>query len=160
LVWIRMPHLPLHFWSEECFRAMGNVVGKFLVVDPWTESYDNTTFARILVDMDMNVDFLAALELKVLDSTWTQSLDFEGLPFRCRTCFSLGHLAADCHIIKKSIKRRVSWWKDFNPDNLVVEAHVDNNAIADVDKVEEKVGILDGMVEVDGMVELLVPSLL
>ncbi|KAH9327992.1 hypothetical protein KI387_000100, partial [Taxus chinensis] len=104
----------------------GDVVGKFVFVDPRIDSFDHTTFTRILVDMDMTADFLTILEMKVMDSTWTQNLDFEGLPFRYQTCFSLGHLASDCQIVKKPIKGRVSWWKDFNPDNLVVDAQEDN----------------------------------
>ncbi|KAH9291966.1 hypothetical protein KI387_042845, partial [Taxus chinensis] len=72
-------------------------------------------------------DFLATMELKVRDFTWTQNLYYESLPFRCRSCFALGHLVADCHIVKKQIKGRVSWWKDFNPKNLTVEAEEENN---------------------------------
>ncbi|KAH9324523.1 hypothetical protein KI387_004701, partial [Taxus chinensis] len=100
---------------------------KFLGVDPRTESYDHTTYARILVDMDMMTDFLATMELKVRDLTWIQNLDYEGVPFRFQTCFAPGHLASDCHIIKKQFKGQISWWKDFNLDNLTVYADEDKS---------------------------------
>lgn len=51
---------------------------------------------------------------------WAQSLDFEGLPFRCRKCFSIGHLASDC-----SLPRHISactWWKDAIADHLTIYA--------------------------------------
>ncbi|KAH9307840.1 hypothetical protein KI387_035751, partial [Taxus chinensis] len=76
----------------------------------------------------MTADFLATMELKVRDLIWTQNLDYEGLPFRCRICFALGHLVAECNVVKKQIKGRVSWWKDFNLENLTVAAEMDNDS--------------------------------
>ncbi|KAH9313875.1 hypothetical protein KI387_022502, partial [Taxus chinensis] len=90
--------------------------------------------------MDMMVDLPATMELKVRDFIWTQNLDYEGLPFRCRTFFTLGHLVVDCHIVKKQIKGRVSWWKDFNPENLTVEAEEDNDVSNVLDSHIGKLG--------------------
>ncbi|KAH9323909.1 hypothetical protein KI387_018548, partial [Taxus chinensis] len=41
---------------------------------------------------------------------------------------ALGHLAPDCQMVKKRIKGRVSWWKDFKLDNLVVFGLEDNDS--------------------------------
>ena len=29
-VWVRLPHLPLHWWSDDSVRAIGNGVGKYI----------------------------------------------------------------------------------------------------------------------------------
>ena len=29
-VWVKLPHLPLHCWSDEDFRAIGNTLGKYI----------------------------------------------------------------------------------------------------------------------------------
>ncbi|KAH9304193.1 hypothetical protein KI387_008597, partial [Taxus chinensis] len=107
---------------------MGDALGKFLTTDPKTDSFDHTTFVRILVDMDIIADFLATMELSVKDSIWTQNLDYEWFPFRCRSFFSLGHLAFDFQMVKKQIKGMVSWWKDFNLENLVVYGLEENDS--------------------------------
>lgn len=67
-------------------------------MDDATSSMDHTTFVCILVDIDISSPLPGDVVLMVGDRPWTQLLDFEGLPFRCRKCFSMGHHASDCSI--------------------------------------------------------------
>ena len=29
-VWVKLPHLPLHCWNDEDFKAIGNTLGKYV----------------------------------------------------------------------------------------------------------------------------------
>jgi hypothetical protein len=33
LIWVRLPGLPPHLWSENCFQAIGNFLGEYLTAD-------------------------------------------------------------------------------------------------------------------------------
>ena len=30
LVWVKLPHLPMHCWNDEDFKAIGNMLGKYV----------------------------------------------------------------------------------------------------------------------------------
>ena len=48
-VWVRVLGLPLHMWSQEVFKKIGNCCGSFITVDENTAHLSNLQWARILV---------------------------------------------------------------------------------------------------------------
>lgn len=80
-IWVHLPNLPLRFWINSCFEAIGNSLGVFLVVDKDTSDFSHTTCAQILVDLDISKDLTANITLKVAGQSWSQLLDYEGIPF-------------------------------------------------------------------------------
>lgn len=53
-VWFKLPHLPLQFWKDSYFEAIGNSMGCFLRVDDSTLNIGHTTFSHILVDINIS----------------------------------------------------------------------------------------------------------
>ena len=49
--WVRMVGLPLHLWSHEVFKLIGDSCGGFIVVDENTDSMAELQCARILVNV-------------------------------------------------------------------------------------------------------------
>ena len=49
--WVRMVGLPLHLWSSEVFKLIGDSCGGFIVVDEDTDSMAELQCARILVNV-------------------------------------------------------------------------------------------------------------
>ncbi|RVW48978.1 hypothetical protein CK203_081002 [Vitis vinifera] len=47
--WVRVVGLPLHFWSLEVFKSIGDGCGGFIAVDEGTKSMSELQWARILV---------------------------------------------------------------------------------------------------------------
>ncbi|XP_057815843.2 uncharacterized protein LOC131029395 [Cryptomeria japonica] len=82
-VWVHLPNLPLRFWEHSCYEAIGNTIGRFLKINDAKPSMGHSTFARILIDIDISLPLLGDVVLMVGDRPWTQLLDYEGLPFRC-----------------------------------------------------------------------------
>lgn len=77
--------------------------------------------------------------LMVGDRSWTQSLDYEGLPFSYRRCFSMGHLASNCSL---SCRRGFStWWKDATEAHLKINTSeydsIDSSQEEDVSSQDE-----------------------
>lgn len=78
-----------------CFGIYwGGLLGIFQIVDSVTSDVMHSTVARILVEMDVFKVVLENISLGSPRSVWTQVLDYEGLPFRCRKCHMTGHVVA------------------------------------------------------------------
>lgn len=64
----------------------------------------HSTYAWILVDIDASKGLPIEINLCSHVVSWTQSLDYEGLPFRCRQCFNTEHVAAKCEAQKTNLR--------------------------------------------------------
>jgi hypothetical protein len=53
LVWVRLPALPLQFWTLDYFKAIGNFLGEFLEADLSFEETKQRKVARILVNLNV-----------------------------------------------------------------------------------------------------------
>lgn len=81
---------------------------------------EHTTFSRILVDIDISAPLPGDVVLMVGDRPWSQPLDFEGLPFRYKRCFSTGHLPSGCSSPQhKGVSTR---WMNATTNHLTVHA--------------------------------------
>lgn len=99
LVWVRLPHLPLHCWSQNSLQSIGNALGRYIDQAPRKDQY---SYAHICIEVDLQVRVPKAIKLSVVDSTHIQELDYEQLPFKCRHCHEYGHFARYC---KKKMRR-------------------------------------------------------
>eukprot|EP01018_Ginkgo_biloba_P039380 Gb_12932 [translate_table: standard] len=95
-VWVKLPGLPLEFWSLEVFKAIGNVLGHFVEADMSFITSGLMVTTHILVQMDLREGLAESLELKKGLHSLTQPLDYSSVPFRCNRCHKYGHLAAEC----------------------------------------------------------------
>ena len=50
-VWVRVVGLPLHLWSREVFKSIGECCGEFVAVDEETTFFSQLQWARILVNV-------------------------------------------------------------------------------------------------------------
>ena len=64
LVWVHLPHLPLHCWSPKSLEAIGNTLGKYIDI---VDRKDQFFCARICVEVDMEIGLLEAIKLTVVD---------------------------------------------------------------------------------------------
>ena len=53
--WIRVVGLPLHLWTTEIFRKIGDVCGGFVAVDEVTEMKKEVKWARLLIKLSGKV---------------------------------------------------------------------------------------------------------
>jgi hypothetical protein len=97
-VWVRLPSLPLQFWSLDYFKAIRNFLGDFLEADLSFEETKQRKIARILVNLNVREGLGEEIDLSWGSFTHTQLLDYENVPFRCRRCHQYGHLVANCHL--------------------------------------------------------------
>lgn len=96
LVWVRLPHLPLNLWHPRVLEAIGNCLGVFLKADLSYLQTDHRTVAHILVGLQIYKGLADRLPIQYSCGTPVQSVNFEGIPFRCHRCHEWGHLVAEC----------------------------------------------------------------
>ena len=92
-VWVRLPNLPVHCWNYESLQDIGNGIGKFVDKADNKSSY---SCARICVEVNLEAGLPEAVKLKLGSWSRYQKLDYEHLPFKCRTCQEHGHFQRNC----------------------------------------------------------------
>jgi hypothetical protein len=94
-IWIRMYSLPREFWEPETLEGIDNTLGSFVKISEVTKSTRYISYARICVYMNVAGALPESIVVSYQDDEWTQPLDYEHIPFRCRKCHIHGHLFRD-----------------------------------------------------------------
>jgi hypothetical protein len=98
-VWVRLPHLPFHCWGDEVLKSIGDTLGKYIDrEEPRSSLY---SCARICVEVDLEKGLPEAIKLKLDDWIHIQKLDYEQLPFKCKSCHEYRHFAKNFPSNKK-----------------------------------------------------------
>lgn len=100
--WVRLPGLPLDYWSEEHFRGIGNILGSYLGGDYSFVYTKEKKVARILVNLNVREGLAEDMKLSWGPYAIMQKLEYENVPFRCWRwcwrCHAYGHPASDCKL--------------------------------------------------------------
>jgi hypothetical protein len=95
-LWVLLPGLPLFLWNEGALTAIGNSLGKFLMVDRVVLAASARKVGRVLVELDIHQGLSETLDIEWRGKHYLQKLDYLGIPFRCSICRSTSHLRRDC----------------------------------------------------------------
>ncbi|XP_059066201.1 uncharacterized protein LOC131857545 [Cryptomeria japonica] len=137
-LWIRLPNLPMQYWFDSCFEAVGNSLGTFLMADEDSLNLLHTTFARLLVVVDVTMGLPFEISITSSKGSWLQSVDYEGIPCRCKRCFKTGHTVDSCTRLR--VKRSASWWKEVTPKFYMVDKLLENAQADGWIEVKQKKG--------------------
>jgi hypothetical protein len=77
-------------------EGIGNTLGSFIKISEITKAAKYTSYAQICVYMNVAGALSEAVTISYQDNEWSQSVDYEHIPFRCRKCHVHGHLFCDC----------------------------------------------------------------
>lgn len=89
-IWVRVPTLPIHLYTEEFMLELGNMVGKALKVDLNTlaqkdnklNEVSRAKFARVSVEVDLNKQLKSKFRIR----TQLYTVEYEGLNKICFKC--------------------------------------------------------------------------
>jgi hypothetical protein len=95
-VWIHLYSLPQEFWLEEILAGIGNTIGVYVKSSEATKQRRYTSYARICVYLNISKPLPGSIALEYHDEEWSQTIDYEHIPFRCRKFHEHGHLFRDC----------------------------------------------------------------
>ena len=82
----------------KALEAIGNVLGRFIKADELSLNASDKRMGKVLVGLDIHFGLLESLEVVWRGHTWSQKLDYLGIPFRCSFCQRTSHLRRDCQV--------------------------------------------------------------
>eukprot|EP01018_Ginkgo_biloba_P030911 Gb_13691 [translate_table: standard] len=106
-IWLSLANLPLDFWEERSLIKVCSAVGKVLKISEATRKKSSPT-AKVCVEVDLSEGLLPTIDLRASGVTYTQDLDYDGVPFRCKVCHSIEHLEGSCpkNLRKNMMKKK------------------------------------------------------
>ena len=93
-VWVKLPHLPLHYLNDEDFKAIGNTPDKY--VDKSELKTPMLSCTRICVEVDLDKGLPESINLSIDGWYHLQTVDYEKIPFKWKYCHEYGHFAKTC----------------------------------------------------------------
>lgn len=121
-VWVRLLNLPLHLWTDSILVEVGSSLGVVSLIDNDSSNIYRTTYARILVEIDVSKGLPDLISMASSFGSWDILLDYEGIPFHCRKRRMTGHLASGFSASKSRSMKSPSWWKGASDDHYTVKA--------------------------------------
>ncbi|CAN1846190.1 hypothetical protein LINPERHAP1_LOCUS38123 [Linum perenne] len=92
VVWVRFPHLPIHFYHAQVLTSLGNLIGKTVKIDFNTQRAERGKFARIAIEIDLDEPIPPVV---LLDGV-IQKVEYENMPTLCFECGRVGHDSQAC----------------------------------------------------------------
>jgi hypothetical protein len=97
-IWVRLPSLPMQYWNTHQFVAIGNIMGSYLEADISFEVTGLMKVAHILFLINLRKGLYQDLLIESIVGDFVQTLDYEGIPFRCHRCHVYGNSVENCPI--------------------------------------------------------------
>lgn len=76
LIWLKLPGLPLDFWTPDTLSEIGNAVGRSVYVDPWCRAEKYKRVAWILIERSFRGGFPEHIDICWRDLSMRQRLDY------------------------------------------------------------------------------------
>lgn len=117
-IWVRLPNLPLHFYTPDFLSLISNTLGRFIKTDTDRISKGFFTYARICVKIDLSQGLPDKIFFKRAGKDpYLQLIDYENTAFRCRSCQQKGHLQDSCPVFPFTPssfgpRKKASRWQD------------------------------------------------
>ena len=79
-----MPHLPVHCWGDDTLKDICNKLRKY--IDKEKPKQGIFQCARLYVEVDLQKGLPEAIHLLLDNWSHYQQLDYEQIPFKCKSC--------------------------------------------------------------------------
>ncbi|XP_070026292.1 uncharacterized protein [Nicotiana sylvestris] len=91
-VWVRYPNLPLNCWGAKSLSKISSGLEIPLYADACTTRLDRISYARVLIEMDVNKELLRAIKVTYPNGReFMQEVAYDWIPEFCHTCLQVGH---------------------------------------------------------------------
>lgn len=96
-VWIRLPHLKLHYYTVAGLSKLASYIGKPLYTDQQTASQGRESYARICVELEPGEERINSIPYEnEFGQIEYQEVQYEWIPPCCMKCKVFGHKQRQC----------------------------------------------------------------
>ncbi|CAI9096231.1 OLC1v1032322C1 [Oldenlandia corymbosa var. corymbosa] len=140
-IWVQLPLLKIHLWSQSVLSKIASVIGKPICTDGITAVKGRLSYARICVEINPHSELPDMIKLKGPGGVAiTQKVEYEWVPSRCTYCECFGHSIEKCRKPKpvwlpKEPKEIILLENDSSHDNT--EIHQRNERLRDVNEANQ-----------------------
>jgi hypothetical protein len=114
LVWVRLPRLPLHRWSDDALRCIRKSIGQY--IDRAEPKENFFSCARICIEFDLEKGILEEVIISLDNWQHVQQLDYEQLPFKSKFCHEYGHFSRNFNKVETTPPRLLQAMNVKNDD--------------------------------------------
>ncbi|GFS34797.1 hypothetical protein Acr_00g0036050 [Actinidia rufa] len=101
-VWVQMRGVPFTLWNPMIFGKICSRLGRPIHMDKLTTQKERVTYARCLVEIDMEKKLVHSVDLLLPErGVHEQMIYYENLPKYCPLCKVVGHTKKNCKSITK-----------------------------------------------------------
>ncbi|XP_074300168.1 uncharacterized protein LOC141631389 [Silene latifolia] len=91
-IWVKFAGVDLKFWGKKCLEKLASLIEKFIRIDDVTLDKTLLGYAKILVEVDIDLHFPDKIMFE--DETGqsvTVLVEYDWLPITCQKCKGIGH---------------------------------------------------------------------
>ncbi|KAI0493903.1 hypothetical protein KFK09_024030 [Dendrobium nobile] len=105
-IWVKMTHLPLHYWDEKNIARIASMIGKPLILDGNLFQWGRREFARVCMRVKIDQSLPLRVWVKSISRRFFQKVEYEKIASFFYHCGMIGHDKAECNK-GKSIQKEV-----------------------------------------------------
>lgn len=154
--WVNLRKVPLHMWNATCLSKIASLIGKPIMMDHLTLTKSRMSFARVLVEVDINCNYLSSLPVYYKGKHIVDvdvDVEYSWKPQICSECNCFCHTLAKCPKAKtKEVKTPAEQVKTTttgeqqwvvkgskkNGHKLLINVDTNPKSWMDQDKMEDK----------------------
>ena len=94
IVWVKLPYLPLHYWTDEYLLAIEKSLGHYI-----NKSVPKTMMFVCdctCIEVHLEKGFPKEVKFKMGGSTHFHKLDYKYIHFKCKGLHEYGHFSRNC----------------------------------------------------------------
>ncbi|XP_077249090.1 uncharacterized protein LOC143888520 [Tasmannia lanceolata] len=95
-IWIRLPGLPLQFWSANGISKIASYIGNPLYMDSKTADSTRLSYARCCIEVEPGNPYPDAIPIHTSKGVHIQEVQYDWKPQACKLCSNFSHTSEAC----------------------------------------------------------------
>ncbi|XP_077232359.1 uncharacterized protein LOC143869136 [Tasmannia lanceolata] len=123
-VWVRLPGLPLEFWSAKGLSKIASFIGNPLYMDSRTAEETRLSYARMCVEVEAGAEFPETIPIHTPYGIHNQKVQYDWKPSACKTCIDFSHTSEACpkNVQVAQHNHKQEWRPVKNPSKQPLQA--------------------------------------
>ena len=93
-IWVKSPHIPLHYWSDEFLASIRNSLGHY--IDKFVLKSPLFSYACIYVEVELDKGIHEVVNLVMDSRIHKHKVYYDQLLFKCKKCHEYGNFSKSC----------------------------------------------------------------
>ncbi|XP_077231897.1 uncharacterized protein LOC143865141 [Tasmannia lanceolata] len=117
-IWIRLPGLPLQFWSANGISKIASYIGNPLYMDSKTAESTRLSYARCCIEVEAGTPYPEVIPIHTTKGVHNQEVQYDWKPSACKQCNNFSHSTEACpkNILQVREPKSTQVWRQVTRD--------------------------------------------